>query len=289
MQNNSMKDCPQKISTPIDPQQGFDVAVVVPTVLRPHLRDALESVYAQDFAGTIQILIGIDKALGRREFLDELIAAAPAHMHVTVLDPGYSTSKRHGGVHNCFYGGALRTILSYLANSRYVAYLDDDDWFASDHLSSMLAAIPGNDWAYSQRWYGHPNKFQGLCIDAWESVGPGKGIYKESFGGFVAPSCLMLDKIRCEQLLSLWSVSPFPGGDGEDRLIFDALNKNGFRGAATSNASSYCTLDVNDGNHGNRLQWMREQGVLNVADWSATRDRLIGRIAPIKLGSKNEC
>ncbi len=30
-------------------------------------------------------------------------------------------------------------MLSYLANSRYVAYLDDDNWWADDHLSAMHA------------------------------------------------------------------------------------------------------------------------------------------------------
>lgn len=272
---DSTNDCGQPNA--INPQQPFDVAVIIPTVLRPHLRRALESVYAQDLNGRIQVLIGIDKALGSRELLNELILTAPAHVHVTVLDPGYSTSIRHGGMHNCFYGGSLRTVLSYLANSQYVAYLDDDDWFAPDHLSSMLAAVKGNDWAYSLRWYGHPYQPQGLCIDAWESVGPGKGVYNEKSGGFVAPSCLMLDKISCAMLLSLWSVSPFASGDGEDRLIFDALTKSDLRGNGTNKATSFCTLDPNDGNHRMRLAWMAEQGALDGVDWADAPNRLVER------------
>ena len=41
------------------------------------------------------------------------------------------------------YGGALKTFLSYAANSLYVTYLDDDNWYAPEHLSTMLAAIAG--------------------------------------------------------------------------------------------------------------------------------------------------
>ncbi|MET3108406.1 hypothetical protein AAKU67_002750 [Oxalobacteraceae bacterium GrIS 2.11] len=261
----------------LNPQKPFDVAVIIPTVLRPQLRRALESVYAQQSVGSIQVLIGIDKALGSRAELDALILAAPANVHVSVLDPGYSTSQRHGGMHACFYGGALRTVLSFLANSQYVAYLDDDDWFGPDHLSSMLAVIKNHDWAYSLRWYAHPQKTIALCVDLWESVGPDQGAFKEKFGGFVAPSCLMLDKIRCARIMPLWANSPFPTGDGEDRLIFDALITNGFRGAATNQASSYYTIDPNDVNHPVRLAWMRRQGVSDFEQTCAGPDRLIAR------------
>jgi Glycosyl transferase family 2 len=268
----------------INLQQPFDVAVVIPTILRPHLRRALESVYSQDLQGRIQVLIGIDKALGSREMLNELISAAPPHVHVTVIDPGYSTSMRHGGVHSCFYAGAMRTVLSFLANSRYVAYLDDDDWFAPDHLSSMLTAIEGHDWAWSQRWYSHPITAQGICIDAWESMGPGQGVYAHC-GGFVAPSCLMLDKISCAMLLPLWSNSPFAYGDGEDRLVLDMLIQTGLKGAHNNKASSFYTLDPRDGNHGHRMRWMREQGALQSEDAYPASDRLIGRhsLLPVKV------
>lgn len=251
----------------------------MPTVLRPHIRQALESIYAQDLSGTIQILVGIDKALGSKELLNELISAAPNNVRVTVLDPGYSTSSRHGGMHSCFYGGALRTVLSYLANSQYVAYLDDDDWFAPNHLSSLLSAIKGNDVAYSLRWYAHPQKQQGICIDNWESVGPGQGVYKERFGGFIAPSCLMLDKMRCQALLPLWSLSPFKSGDGEDRLIFDAIIHTGLKYASNNEATSFCSVDPYDSNHRNRLEWMRQAGVAveSLADIAMPSDRLLSR------------
>ena len=37
-----------------------------------------------------------------------------------MLDLGYSTPQRSGGTYPSYYGGALETILSYAANSRYV-------------------------------------------------------------------------------------------------------------------------------------------------------------------------
>jgi len=48
----------------IDLQQPMDAAVVIPTVLRPHLTQALHSIFAQQFSGRIHIMIGIDTIKG---------------------------------------------------------------------------------------------------------------------------------------------------------------------------------------------------------------------------------
>lgn len=99
-------------------QDPFDVAVIIPTLLRPELVRAVESVFRQDIKGRVQILIGIDVALGGAsglQALQALQARTPANMHITVLDPGYSTSERHGGLYSNRFSGAMRTILSYLA------------------------------------------------------------------------------------------------------------------------------------------------------------------------------
>jgi hypothetical protein len=119
-------------------QAPFDVAVVIPTVLRPSLARAVESIYRQQFPGRIQVLIGVDKPLGDYSLLDDLRRDCPDHCDLMVFDPGYSTSARNGGLYPGGCGGALRTILSYAANSRAIAYLDDDNWFHPDHLRTLF-------------------------------------------------------------------------------------------------------------------------------------------------------
>ncbi|MGE5202273.1 MAG: glycosyltransferase family 2 protein, partial [Acidobacteriota bacterium] len=110
-----------------DMQRPFDAAVVIATILRPTLKDALLSVFQQNFQGRVQILVGIDKAIGDRGVLESALAHRPSHQAVTVLDPGYSTSVRHGGLHPDRWGGVLHTVMGYLANSRFLAYLADDN------------------------------------------------------------------------------------------------------------------------------------------------------------------
>ncbi len=207
-------------------QAQADYAVVIGTLLRPSLPAAIESVYRQAGAGTVQILVGVDKAEGPFEPLREVLLARPAHVSAIVLDPGYSTSERHGGVHKAHDGGALRTMLSYLANSRRVAYLDDDNAWLPGHLSSLGRAIDGFSWAYSLRMFVDERNGADLCVDRWDSAGPGRGERRDALGGFVDPNCLMIDKTRAEEALALWTRPLDAWKATADRRVFRHLVKH---------------------------------------------------------------
>ncbi|HEV2675977.1 MAG TPA: hypothetical protein VGV37_15755 [Aliidongia sp.] len=254
-------------------QEPYGAAVVLPTLLRPSLIRAVRSIFVQDFAGRIQILVGVDRAEGDRAQLATLAAECPPHMALDLFDPGYSTSVRHGGLYPNKVTGSLRTLLTYAANSRYVAYLDDDNWWAPDHLASLQAAIDGHDWSWSQRWFVDPEGAEPICIDEWESVGPDAGVFKEKFGGFVDPSSLMIDKLACHEILPAWSLTPFADGRGSDRLIFDRLRR-GHAGKTTGRATSFYTINPNDIVHLARLQYFRQKGVELPSDRRAGVTRL---------------
>jgi hypothetical protein len=238
-------------------QTPFEAAVVVPTILRASLVRSVRSIFGQRFPGRIQVLVGVDKASGDRSLLDELRGECPANCVLSVLELGYSTSARNGGLYPGGCGGALRTILSYAANSRAVAYLDDDNWYGPDHLRTLRETLEGNDYAYSLRWYVDHATGEPLCVDKWESVGPGAGFFAGRFGGFIDPNCLMLDKLRCDTALRWWCV-PIPGdpkGMSEDRMVFDHLRQH-HRGGSTGNATSYYVIHPSDGMHPRRLGWI---------------------------------
>ncbi len=240
----------------LDLQEQAAVAVVIPTILRTSLPRALMSVFAQNFGGRVQILVGIDKPQGSIEMLEATCRLAPSHCVVQVLYPGYSTSVRHGGLCDARDGGALRTVLSYLANAPLIAYLDDDNWWAPQHLATLARAIAPVDWAFSLRWFVHPAAARPICIDAWESVGPGAGVY-EHCGGWVDPNCLMIKRRRCASVIPWWTV-PLAGdehGMSADRLVFEYLRRNR-ESAGTGEASAFYILDPNDGLHSMRLEFM---------------------------------
>lgn len=245
-------------------QAHASIAVVIATVGRSSLLRAVRSIFAQDIEKPIQVLIGIDidKYGQSNRIRETLLEECPRHVDLIWWQPGYSTSQRHGGIHRCFFGGSLRTALSFLANAPVVTYLDDDDWYAPDHLRRMLSAIEGKSWAYSLSYYADGENGTPLAIDEIESVGVGAGIYRDTFGGFVRPSALAIDKTRLGHILHLWSEAQGPAGDAEDRLIFSELKgvDHGFTGGAT-----VCyALDPKDIQHELRLAFLRQKGIDHV-------------------------
>ncbi len=238
-----------------DLQQPMDAAVVIPTILRPYLRQALESIFAQRFAGRIHVLVGIDVPRGDLAVIDAACAQRPSHCAVQVFWPGYSTSVRNGGLMAPGDGGALRAMLTYLANSPYVAYLDDDNWWDPNHLTQLRGAIDAADWAFSLRWFVHPETRRPVCVDVWESVGPGQGLFKERFGGFVDPSCLMINKVACPLAPHHWNF-PLPVDPmSADRSVFAFLaGSHTVRG--TGRPTVFYTLQPKDGMHPIRLKLM---------------------------------
>jgi hypothetical protein len=242
----------------VSAQQPFDAAVVIPTVLRPTLKEAVVSVFRQSFPGRLQILIGIDRSNGDDRVLDEILAQRPARHAVTLLDLGYSVSVRNGGVHLAGLGGTMRTILSYMANSRYIAYLDDDNWYGERHVETLLSAIVGHDWAFSLRWFVDEATRRPLGIDTFESSGPGRGVYAVGLGGWVDPNCLIIDKLNREPVLRCWSAQfPFRGTNwSSDRTVFDALRHR--RWICTGEPSAFYVVHQDDRNHADRMKYLHE-------------------------------
>lgn len=204
-------------------QQPYDVAVVIPTTLRPSLVAAVRSVCEQDVRGRIQILVGVDKPTGDPTLIEELFAERPEHVSIFALNLPYSTSRRHGGVHYALDGGSLRTALSYLANSRFVAYLDDDNLYMPDHLRGLLQAIGDKAWAFSHRLVADEETGEVYGPDIWDSLGVNKGRFADA-GGFVDPNCMLLNKMQLTYQLPAWSETPGRKPlNLADRVLFNAI------------------------------------------------------------------
>lgn len=152
----------------------------------------------------------------------------------------------------------MRTVLSYLAHSRFVAYLDDDNWWAPDHLSALRQVTEGNGWAFSRRWFLEPGSSAVLCEDIWQSLGPDAGVYAQKFGGWSDPNTLMIDKVLCGPLLRVWCypLPNEPSARTADRLIFHNL-KNNFTWGQTGRPVVYYRIDPEDSEHPRR--WARVQ------------------------------
>jgi len=244
-----------------DGPMKVDASIIVATIGRESLWRTVQSVFRQTHPGILQILIGVDAEWFQPVWpmVQELMREMPRNVFITPINLGYSTSVRHGGVHTCRFGGSLRTALSFLAASEHITYLDDDDWCEPEHIRLLLAAVQGHSWAFTLSNYADPNTGAVLGIDTIESVGPGRGIYKETLGGFVRPSALLLNKLKLAHILHLWSVSPYRTGDEEDRLVFGQLLKVGDYGQ-TGVPTLNCCLDPGDKMHDLRMKSLGMEG-----------------------------
>ena len=211
-----------------DDQTPSDVAIVMPSIIRRSLYRALDSIFRQDFSGRLQILVGIDRPSDSLESLFKFIEMRPRNHSVLVLHLPFSTAVRNGGLHLPSDGGSLRASLSLIANARYIAFLDDDNAWRSDHISKLYARMSGCAWAFSYRMLVTDDDYSELAIDQWDSVGPNRGRFKSS-GGFVDPNCLMIDKVALTSVLSRWADTG-TGAPGviADRHFFDAIKDTPF-------------------------------------------------------------
>jgi len=76
------------IATYADPrtnlQQTVDAAVVMPTIMRPEIEQALRSVFEQDYSARVQVLVGIGR------LVTDLTPIHDACSHLTVSGKFYT-------------------------------------------------------------------------------------------------------------------------------------------------------------------------------------------------------
>lgn len=231
------------------------VSVIISTIGRDSLKDCLASILAQDYQGSIQIMLGLEhdeygKFGELRRFLTSL--KMPDRFTLTVIDVGYSTSVRNGGVHSNHFGGSMYSSLSFLAKYSLLVHIDDDDRFMPNHISSLVEVIDDKPWAFTLSYFTNHKNIIGH--DYFESVGPGKGIFKHPYNGFVRPGGLMFNKTdhRILRILFLWSIGPLVTGDGNDRLIFNELVKLPY--AETMKYTHLYEIDLKDRVHAVRVK-----------------------------------
>lgn len=128
------------------------VIIITPTIGSPKLADAIESVQKQTY-GNIKHLLVVDGEQYKSNvhaIIYELGGKSPEVM----LLP-YNTGKTGGN----FYGHRIYAGIPHLLNADYIFFLDEDNWYESDHVSSLVEVLDrDNDFAYSLRKIFNPDK-----------------------------------------------------------------------------------------------------------------------------------
>lgn len=127
-----------------DPAPRYPVTVVTPTIGSVHVRQAIESVQAQTYPH-VRHLVVVDGAEHRSQ-VEAALPRAPARPLDLVVLPATIGGGGFNG--HRVYGAA-----PYLVESRFVAFLDEDNWLDPDHLEAVMAGITsaGAAWGFSLR------------------------------------------------------------------------------------------------------------------------------------------
>jgi glycosyltransferase involved in cell wall biosynthesis len=139
------------------------VTVITPTIGSPKVLDAILSVKAQTY-GYINHLIVVDGPDHQKRFTDNFTYDDDLLNHITLTISPFNTGA------NGFNGQRIYAAYPHLINSDYVFFLDEDNWYAPDHVESLVKVLEQNDFAYSLRSiYDEEKNF--LCEDNCESLG----------------------------------------------------------------------------------------------------------------------
>lgn len=143
---------------------GRSVTVITPTTGAPELVDALISVEEQDYDGPLDHLVVVDG----QEFLPKVIEMVErSGTNPTVMVLPYNTGA------NGWNGHRIYASVPGLVNSDYIAFLDQDNWYKSNHISSLAAKLDGNnelELAFSLRSIYEKDKTY-ITDDNCESLG----------------------------------------------------------------------------------------------------------------------
>ena len=125
----------------------MSILVITPTTGSPELADAVYSVLNQTNKEVEHLLVvdGVQFSSKVDEVLNN--AGIITGGKVKRIDLPFNTGK------DGFYGHRIMAGFGHLINHDYVLFLDQDNWFESDHVESLINIIESKelDWAYSLR------------------------------------------------------------------------------------------------------------------------------------------
>jgi len=144
-------------------KNNLNAIVITPTIGKKDLQDAMNSVRRQTYPNILHLIV-VDGE--QYEESVSTIAKNVLGCNYKILTLPWNTGANKWNGHRIF------AAFGFLINEDYVLFLDDDNWFEEDHVSSLINCIEENqlDWAYSMRKIFSESK-EFICLDNCESIG----------------------------------------------------------------------------------------------------------------------
>jgi len=204
------------------------VAVVTPTIASGHLPLCLESVQKQTYDNLMHYVF-VD---GHDYHLDVQIETLKHDKVKSII--------MEENVGKGWYGHRVYAACSFLVNADIICYLDEDNWYDTDHVESLVKEIEkGNDWSYSLRKI-YDKDANYICNDNCESLGKWSTYFNKDVY-HIDTSSFAVKRDVAVRVGHSWY-----GQWGADRQFFNTLKKHFPKFSCNRKYSLNYRLDGND-------------------------------------------
>jgi glycosyltransferase involved in cell wall biosynthesis len=237
------------------------VAIVTPTIGNETLRKCMESVQSQTYENLTHYIF-----LDGENYYHKIYPI----LFDVVGDRDIKTIQLQENIGKGWYGHRVYAACSFLVNADIICYLDEDNFYNSNHVSSIVNAIEGFDWTYSLRNICDKNG-NFICEDNCESLGKWSTFF-DSNVFHIDTACFAVRKEVAVRIGHCWY-----GQWGADRQFFYNIKQHFSNYSCTLEHTVNYRLDGNDNSvkeeffiKGNQIQekkysslfpWKKEQKI----------------------------
>jgi glycosyltransferase involved in cell wall biosynthesis len=165
------------------------VTVITPTTGSDQLSNAVNSVSKQTYSN-IEHIVVVDKPTESKKVYD-----LTKNLGCLIVNLPYNTG------HSGYNGHRIYGAFSYLVETDFICFLDQDNWYDPDHIETLVGVInAGNKWAYSLRKIVD-QQGEYICNDDCESLGRWKSVLNDNF---IDVNCFMIPKHAAISFSPYW-------------------------------------------------------------------------------------
>lgn len=229
----------------------MSATVIIPTTGSPELRTAIQSVLDQTYEDTTCYVV-VD---GEQNYGKASVILSEFGSRVK-----YASLPINVGA-NGFYGHRVYAAFTHLINSKYVLYLDQDNWYYNNHVKDCIDTIESRnlDWCYSLRQI-HKKNGEFVCFDDCESLGKWPtyhGIHHIDTNSY----CVKTEVAT--KIAQVWH-----GGWGQDRVFLSVISQHFPKWDCTNHYTVHYRVDGGKGSvtadffeNGNKIMNDKYNGV----------------------------
>jgi hypothetical protein len=179
----------------------MSIAVIIPTTCNEKVIRAVRSVANQSVKCNLYLVVDGQKN-ANLDILRQVKSVMP-EVRIQILHDSTNEKEK-------FYGHRIYSAFPLLLNERFVAFLDEDNWFDAEHLAVLSARINAFDAITSRRFVHLANG--NVIKDDFESVGDnGRYLLYDT-------NTYLFNRKKCIDLFHFW----YKGWGGDRGFLEDA-------------------------------------------------------------------